>query len=773
LGFYFGNASFISDNFGSSDIASSSSIYLATIVWLNRYENSNDLVGSSVFGIESAATGGVPAANLAIRYDGLFANNIKGSVTVNQFEVVDWPCDYDSFTLKREAFNDLSHTLDNLNVKVSVISSTSIYNLLDMTTVLVQSKDWKGCEDYALSKLVPEQEELSTTDRYCRKKVGSPDWYTDGCCNSAISSSTCCALTNDTKILDQYSLPDKLDIEACQYSGCIKQSFTSLTTVLDPDYLTNCQAGVRNKLQDPNFTSDHWAQCVALTSYRPYCANDGACTAAGPKSKCIFFTTQPDVQDLISSCTAPCDDNNPCYIGNCTLIANYGRICTNIPNDPVKIWNAFTTCLFDKLDPFVAVIARNIVTNSLDVSDDAFPGIFKKSIQSPSCVAPDGDPGLWTAVTSPADCAKKAGVCGFLGCSLDDSNCTARCEAPAIWNSGVCGLRRSSASWIPVGRPNTCQVRLQDTKAENFNLDPVLCLSSGGAYVPEGFAFRYFQSCIMNGNFQVPTDCYVDECIPNLGGVDCFSYCYDTVVSPILCTGTWMMWTSVVDPTKTLSRCVHQGLTKGQCDSMNYAWFFGREFLPALVSTREECAAGICWNSKEGFDLLGHSNTDCLRYHCSTCYTGNEPQCASKEACEQTDACIQYSGCWLQNGFATKSGARLSYQWSPKGDITTFIGSVRLLSVSTFVNTCLATMLEEYYIALQQICFGSHACFANEGRMLELGIRLHGCGCKHNHARYVRRPSPRIFFEKPNGMCEVWRQMGALVALGQGHVGSG
>jgi len=183
--------------------------------------------------------------------------------------------------------------------------------------------------------------------------------------------------------------------------------------------------------------------------------------------------------------------------------------------------------------------------------------------------------------------------------------------------------------------------------------------------------------CLLTGNFAASrTNCIdPDYCIPNVDNSNrpCISYCQNTTaVSPDMCTGSWKTWQG---SSGQHSACVRVNISKAICDADGHTWKFGRDFFPAISNTEEECKKGVCIFQTAGFN--GNVGA-CNQFRCTTCVTGLEPQCFSKEACEspQNPGCIQNTGCLLKHGFVKNTGVQVTYLWSPTGDVFPYLQSV-------------------------------------------------------------------------------------------------
>jgi len=109
--------------------------------------------------------------------------------------------------------------------------------------------------------------------------------------------------------------------------------------------------------------------------------------------------------------------------------------------------------------------------------------------------------------------------------------------------------------------------------------------------------------------------------------------------------------------------CIDAGLT----------WVQGLKYFFAFANSNATCAKGFCFYSDpRGPDFTADPD-DCVRFSCSSCVLGTEPQCTDQQLCESTSYCDQILGCRLVEGFAPLTGVRQSYVWTPRGDILTYV----------------------------------------------------------------------------------------------------
>jgi len=276
---------------------------IATVVWINKYANDFDMVGS-YFGvgeqIYDAVNRELPGNKFTVAYDWLIGTDSK---TITKFVPVSRECSYTSFNSVYEDFKNLLQTLDKNNPRVPISKSGTIYSLLDMTTIVVDSLPWKNCEQEALGKLTTSVTEGQVTGPYCYQKINTPEWKNDGCCNP--NDAMCCLPRNATISHTLYSISDTIDTSTCKYPGCIKASLESLATVSGTDNGKACDDVINSKLRDPRFLNDFWARCTALTAFKPYCLIDGMCFGAGINAKCDAWQDTHKIS--WATCSVPCD----------------------------------------------------------------------------------------------------------------------------------------------------------------------------------------------------------------------------------------------------------------------------------------------------------------------------------------------------------------------------------------------------------------------------------------------------------------------------------
>jgi len=241
----------------------------------------------------------------------------------------------------------------------------------------------------------------------------------------------------------------------------------------------------------------------------------------------------------------------------------------------------------------------------------------------------------------------------------------------AITGDYFCGDTADGGKFVqPVGRQPLCEIRVADTGVPGAVLSEPLCSSFGGIYSgPDIYLFWNHGPCytiVTNQN-----DCYTDDCIGvAYKAADCASYCRVSVPQA-LCVGNtlggtpmyWFTWTGKISGNQ-MSACILNS-TVATCTAEGGAWFQGKSYLPPILETEAICPTEACRNDN-GVELPFTKPEDCLAYTCTSCYTGTEPSCFSKEACEATNACSVPDGCRVVPSVDALIGFTTGAAWTPR-----------------------------------------------------------------------------------------------------------
>eukprot|EP01127_Copromyxa_protea_P003305 TRINITY_DN13135_c0_g1_i1.p1 TRINITY_DN13135_c0_g1~~TRINITY_DN13135_c0_g1_i1.p1 ORF type:complete len:1187 (-),score=148.44 TRINITY_DN13135_c0_g1_i1:235-3345(-) len=411
-------------------------------------------------------------------------------------------------------------------------------------------------------------------------------------------------------------------------------------------------------------------------------------------------------------CSVPCSHSS-CLLGTCEH-TEWGFLCMNMTKDPDLIADAFTKCLLNSIDPYLAGSLREQVKSSPDYNSSLdFTTNFKFYLQDFQCLASDGLP--WpSSASSSSECLAFPPWSSNYYCFLGSPHCDYLTQKKIPYANGQCSTTTSELLQVSFNRPNLCQLNIEETGIPDPAQNRSLCELLGGVWMgPDTFVFRPYGPCLKAGdaiNGEISEDeCYVDACIPNLGRNQtlCASYCYLTTEEE-KCTATddfnltWVTWSNS-------STCLVSGRGRvigyDDCIHNGYSWFQGVTFLREQYNNPTECAKGICWQ----FDRIGPRTDiapeDCNAKICSTCQ-GTEPGCYDKEICETQPSCTHITGCRLVEGVKEYLGNVYVTVWTPLGDIVPVSQEICEIGTNTLVSGWEGPLLtEEECLNWASVCY--------------------------------------------------------------------
>lgn len=252
-------------------------------------------------------------------------------------------------------------------------------------------------------------------------------------------------------------------------------------------------------------------------------------------------------------------------------------------------------------------------------------------------------------------------------------------------SSHLCVLDLGSYLHIPLGNAATCGVRLSDVldpDLSKVNYNPSYCKGIDPTFdfvnLPST-NYQAYSSCV-RFSAKTPEQCYPDYCIAGLTAnpaVVCQSYC-TFPIPQAACTNinippigyrTWKTWTGRVTGT-TFSACIYVGIPRSNCLAGGGTWRMGMQWYPDYLNSPESCV-GVCdYQTK----LVSSSKAVCeSEYSCTSCVTGTEESCKSKEACEKTFNCDNESGCFFYPHFLATLPFDVPCAFTPNGCIGNYL----------------------------------------------------------------------------------------------------
>jgi len=621
-------------------------------------------------------------------------------VSDSSIELFSEDCKYTSYISYYTAFQYTVNFLQS--AAESSLSSSQTFSIIDLASTVANSIVWNSCLDKAYSFLDTNTEPFSENTTDCQLADSDPEWELDPCCNTMLQLEQCCRSAPYSYERTEHVLPENFDatndFETCNFPNCLVQPIKNLQSISGFTSQDDCSVARTAAENDPAFSLNPFEECLARAT-GVKCFYDNVCKTIDATSVCDPITQR---------CVIPCDAQTPCYNGNCSAT---GR-CENLSNATTVIYGAVYQCVLDNIDPYIAVILQN----EIEVSSNNGTTIdkFQALIQEESCSTPSGI-AIGDGYTRkqcdayPGYCKINANLLGPNSLVAGQANTPTGkvdnseefCDKASLYaqeRGGYCSFVVSDFVSVPIGRPNACQLRTNDTMIPFIDYSEAGCLGFGGdTWVStDGIGWRDYGACLVfSNNANVSSDfCtgnYSGYCLgPQWKGEPCASYCADLTVSQLynpsadssFCVGanqTWMISQSgygmcvyTEDAPESAQGFISCNATKNG----PYTGFLtGRDWLPAEFNTPESCPQEMCFGYVDGTGFKPSvSIEDCVQYKCSSCVFGNEPSCAATtaEECAAYLSCDNQAGCILPTFLSALVGIDIPCQWTPEYCVTVY-----------------------------------------------------------------------------------------------------
>eukprot|EP01127_Copromyxa_protea_P021418 TRINITY_DN7359_c0_g1_i1.p1 TRINITY_DN7359_c0_g1~~TRINITY_DN7359_c0_g1_i1.p1 ORF type:complete len:1520 (+),score=180.70 TRINITY_DN7359_c0_g1_i1:47-4606(+) len=541
-------------------------------------------------------------------------------------------CDYTEFSEKATKFDGL---LEKLTAHDFVPHRTKTISYLDLAGVYTSSVVWVRCRALLYSFMDVRVTEQVFLESVCTSSPGTEKWMEDPCCNTELSSYMCCHETSVTRPILSYSLTDEgkaLTNATCSGNTCIPLLVAHFASLLETSH---CDDLSKQATSDPKFLAyNTFEQCRARV-YETPCSLDVSC-ADLPYSVC---------DSASGRCTVPCSSHSDCPTQLCMQAKAWSeeKICIGTSQDKVK---DVITCFLNNIDPYLDILIRDEI-NSSDSRDIPFYEKFADRVTVGACVEPTLNLPWIQAASTEEECMNSVKWCPWLACAIPNQCSEEDCLNP-FPSSYMCGSGASPYFFAGFFTPDVCEVRITETGEvkEMTHKNSALCLELDPTNIFVGFtetAIQYYGPCL-HPSANTSTLCYSsDYCIPGYMNVECSSYCYMSSYGRHECEDLnylWITWETQEGTSQ--ATCIIPEISYRECLNLEASWFQGYKFIPRWNFSEEECD-GLCRNSVAIYPDI--KRQECEEASCSSCFTGLEESCLSKEHCTQSLICNNPQGC--------------------------------------------------------------------------------------------------------------------------------
>eukprot|EP01127_Copromyxa_protea_P015727 TRINITY_DN4574_c0_g1_i2.p1 TRINITY_DN4574_c0_g1~~TRINITY_DN4574_c0_g1_i2.p1 ORF type:complete len:1520 (+),score=303.31 TRINITY_DN4574_c0_g1_i2:418-4560(+) len=624
---------------------------LTTIFWVSTILPGHKK-GAKSFGLGDAIKDGSSwNSKCTVSYSGLVSNGVPLDLTLTDLQESVPVCNASEYLMYKAGFRNAIAFLDDPSIK-SIASSLAVVNL-GMT--YTESITWIACKNLATSFLNKSSEKLLEETTDCLQHLGTPEYDEDPCCNTELQLTQCCATQAWESDISVYTFDEDFmnreSDEECKVTLCLEQPLTSLDYMFNSALDKECENDRIVALNDKELSINPFLSCVGHV-YETACYSSGQCGSISSTSECHD-----------NKCTIPCNEG-ACYSGVCESHPLYGDICVDLATDETSQAEALSNCTLDKLESNIKLLVAQNIENSYE--DGTFSEKFMKAVSEFQCLGDGGN--VWHGINNEEECTQATGYCPWRVCWVDDS-------APDVFVAGKCTTELCFAGVpaeeyfcayqslpglisIPIGNPDLCEIRLHDTEDLYIELDEDFCLDNGGIWAgPDSISLRSYGACYIKDLTE--SDCFPEWCIDGYKDERCHSYCMTSEVEGN-CSGTWKTWTA----NGPQAACVVE-MNLEACDASAYTWKAGRNWIPAFLNSQAECeSTPACLEAN--LIRYGLSESECVNYQCSSCYTGDEESCNSKEACLRTSACDAPEGCKLPHEIMGLYDFGFDCTWNPE-----------------------------------------------------------------------------------------------------------
>eukprot|EP01127_Copromyxa_protea_P013179 TRINITY_DN3518_c0_g1_i5.p1 TRINITY_DN3518_c0_g1~~TRINITY_DN3518_c0_g1_i5.p1 ORF type:complete len:1387 (+),score=232.49 TRINITY_DN3518_c0_g1_i5:237-4397(+) len=633
---------------------------LSTIIWITQILPQHR-VGSLDWGIGNnvLSTTSFFSDSCKIVYHSLVNSNGQAiTVETGKAAPVSFHCSSDEYVIYYSDFQKIISYLGNSELASRDTSTTIAF--VDLAYSYPNSLVWASCKEQALSFLGESPRLITEKTTDCLKPPGTLEWLYDPCCNSVLLNTTCCATQDYPITFLEYTYtatePEK-DFPGCKFPDCLVQPLQNLAQSSLYSLKSKCAEDRQKASSDPKFLKNPFEQCMGRSK----------------PTKCFLTPTCKTIDDQSIchsvQCTIPCEADGSCFNGKCENVAGVGNVCVDLSEDPDDRAEAMYKCVLAYVDEYLAVLLEETATNS---GTGTPAQNFLELISEPGCFASvSGTRWPESIASSEEECNQSGGYCPWKMC-LVGIECSYESCMNAMPTEEFCGfVAVEDFITLPVGRPNTCDIRLSDTKVYQIDYSEETCLAFGGLYVGnDEFGYRPFGACRTAD--ATASDCYnFDGCISDYKGEDCVSYCVDPYSDAQNCTGggeyprEYKTWIGAQSNTEQ-NACVMETEGLENCLLAGGQWVPGRIFRPELMNSPETCGTPLCHDFLTGTPIYNISEEECLSaYRCTSCYTGTEPSCFSEEACLSTNYCDNSLGCAFPRDINNNLPVDVPCDWNP------------------------------------------------------------------------------------------------------------
>eukprot|EP01127_Copromyxa_protea_P017326 TRINITY_DN525_c0_g3_i1.p1 TRINITY_DN525_c0_g3~~TRINITY_DN525_c0_g3_i1.p1 ORF type:complete len:911 (-),score=175.87 TRINITY_DN525_c0_g3_i1:1182-3914(-) len=578
-------------------------------------------------------------------------------------------CDYGEFIKYHEAFKEIT---DSLQTPDLFSSSDQIYATIHLAQTISVSSTWANCLDLTNS-FFEELEYVETRpSTECQTPDDEPDWANDPCCNTDLQMKKCCRVTQLTTTFTEYTLPtgDNFDpfthFENCNYPQCIVQPMKNMVRSASHTNLALCSKEREDANKNPLFLANPFDACL-MRARDHKCFHRDSC-ATLPGSTCNPTT---------SLCTISCSTDADCFNGEC-IDGN----CENLSELKSKQDEALYNCVIENLDQYLEVLLKYEVENVQTGTTMAEK--FMSLVTEELCTS-EADTFFQDPYMTKEECDAFLGICRPISTSIGAGFSALTdihgnhpiltekwCEDAILsdWTDGYCAFSTlDGINANAIGRPSVCEVTVETAIVDGAK-NETLCYENGGEFwsaAPQT-SFRPFGGCLLMSAAASEEDCHASAegpgCLPTYQGGPCLNYCHDeTKTTEAACgetAGTWY-------PNANGGACVMNYPMKVNCLNAGFQYVLGRNFQAAMYNTPQDCPEELCIGYPDFQLLLDTPVSECRKPSCTSCLTGNEPQCESEEACLNTQSCNNPTGCLMPDWLSAYVSVTLPCTYTPEG----------------------------------------------------------------------------------------------------------
>eukprot|EP01127_Copromyxa_protea_P000994 TRINITY_DN1092_c0_g1_i1.p1 TRINITY_DN1092_c0_g1~~TRINITY_DN1092_c0_g1_i1.p1 ORF type:complete len:1581 (-),score=334.19 TRINITY_DN1092_c0_g1_i1:160-4293(-) len=667
---------------------------ISTLFWIekknyaNTYPVANFGIGKSFLSEDSLISTCKPKYSWLVNAEGEGDSTVE--VTPTPLETT---CDYQNLSVMTKGFDAVLSVLNQNNREKSRDQTNAI---LDLAQVFPVSLPWISCRELALSFLEPVEQTTVVSSTACQEEEGTIEYLEDACCNTEIADTKCCVARDLTVVSTTLMIPKILNFTGagpdsetvdpeiqeqiltsvfgeCLFPGCVSSPLKSLVNYGDDK---SCYQKTVNTLVDPRFSANPFDKCTAIV-YGVTCFYDSLCNPIGPLSRCMFPALQ---------CSVPCETDDDCLLGTCQPTRGFGNTCAGGSTDTDDLFNAWSDCLFNSIDPFLAALVRDEINQNPSIP---FREQFETRITKASCVDSETGTLSWPGTfTTKEECEAAWSWCPWYMSPVDPTLPDDGIVSDAFCNNdfpaaNVCGLDFSPYMKVVGNRPSVCEVRMEDhgwyssfladypVPTGTFCTDPFV----GGVYVSAvPNRFQFYGPCL-HPTFNTSEECYGEYCIPGYRDLPCSSYCYVPGANETSCVGE--LGNRILEWHASANKCLLEWIentdvmTGGNlyaCLGVGGMWQQGYTFQQGFYDTPETCKS-VCWNNVEL--LFQYDESNCEWLTCTSCIDGDEPQCTDEDLCYETEACTNVPGCLFPHANYNALPSKPPCLWNPEGCVTT------------------------------------------------------------------------------------------------------